>query len=297
MARKTVDPQAKAKRQKVILAVGLVILAGLLAIQGPKTLKLMKGEASEPVSVETGGTAPTESTTSASSSGGAATGTSETPATGVPAQPAAPGAELRDTERYPQPGDGQLVSFSLFSTKDPFVPQVKEKDESTDVTSTTPLPGPTTDPTTVPEPEPPATVPTVTEPTTTEPEPEPTTTEPTTTEPTTTEPTTTEPTTTEPTTTEPSAEPEPTSAVISVGGAAEVVAVGADFPNADPVFSLVSLTSESAEIGIAGGSFDTGIPTVTVVKGQPLTLMNTADGTRYEIELVSVSAAAQEPSS
>ena len=55
------------------------------------------------------------------------------------------------------------------------------------------------------------------------------------------------------------------------------------------IFKLVSLTKNGAKIAIAGGSLDNGAPTVTLTKGKPVTLMNTADGTRYVLRLVSVS--------
>ena len=41
MAKKKHDPKAKAKRQKVIAAVGGVLLLALLAFQVPRTLKMM----------------------------------------------------------------------------------------------------------------------------------------------------------------------------------------------------------------------------------------------------------------
>jgi len=80
-----------------------------------------------------------------------------------------------------------------------------------------------------------------------------------------------------------------TSARISVNGTAENVNVKATFPAADPVFVLVSLRNTSAKIGIAGGSLSTGTSTVTLLMGKKVTLMNTADGTRYDLLLVSVS--------
>ena len=81
---------------------------------------------------------------------------------------------------------------------------------------------------------------------------------------------------------------KPTSATIAINGAREDVKVGATFPSSDPVFTLVSLTGKTAKIGIAGGTLSTGTSTVTLTKGKKLTLMNTADGTRYELVLVSV---------
>ena len=82
---------------------------------------------------------------------------------------------------------------------------------------------------------------------------------------------------------------KPTSAKISVNGATEAVSVGSTFPASDPVFHLVSLTKRSAKVAIAGGSLSSGNPTVTLTKGKKVTLMNTADSTRYELVLVSVS--------
>lgn len=86
-----------------------------------------------------------------------------------------------------------------------------------------------------------------------------------------------------------------TSAVISIDGAAETVAVGSQFPASDPTFRLVSLTKRTAKIGIAGGSLEGGKATVTLKKNVPLTLMNTADGTRYVLRLVSVGVTAAAP--
>jgi hypothetical protein len=96
------------------------------------------------------------------------------------------------------------------------------------------------------------------------------------------------------TTSTPASTPAPpatplTTAVISVNGAPESVQVGGTFPTADPYFKLVSLTKKGAKISIAGGTLDNGAPTVTLTKNKALTLMNTADGTRYVLRLVSVS--------
>jgi hypothetical protein len=74
-----------------------------------------------------------------------------------------------------------------------------------------------------------------------------------------------------------------------VNGAPETVKAGDTFPTADPFFKLVSLTRKGAKISIAGGSLETGAPTVTLTKNKALTLMNTADGTRYVLRLVSIS--------
>lgn len=78
------------------------------------------------------------------------------------------------------------------------------------------------------------------------------------------------------------------SAVISVNGVEETVSVKADFPKDQPVFKLISLSGGVAKIGIAGGAFASGDPSMTLKKGKAVTLVNTADGTRYELKLVSV---------
>ena len=86
--------------------------------------------------------------------------------------------------------------------------------------------------------------------------------------------------------------PKPGSAVISVNGTLYTVATKTDFPQATatnptvvPLFHLVSVTAHTATISIAGGSYATGAQTVTLKENKPVTLMNTADGTRYTLVL------------
>lgn len=81
----------------------------------------------------------------------------------------------------------------------------------------------------------------------------------------------------------------PTEAQISVNGVSQGVKVSATFPESDPIFRLVSVTRDSAKVGIVGGTYATGTQTVTLKKGgKPVTLMNTADGTTYVLRLMSV---------
>lgn len=77
-----------------------------------------------------------------------------------------------------------------------------------------------------------------------------------------------------------------TGARISVDGSTDGVAVGATFPASDPVFRLVSVSGRTAKVAIDGGSYASGEATITLTKGQPVTLVNTADGTRYRVVLV-----------
>jgi hypothetical protein len=79
--------------------------------------------------------------------------------------------------------------------------------------------------------------------------------------------------------------PQPGSAVISVNGALYTVAKASDFPQESPLFHLVSVTAHTAKISIAGGSYSTGAPTATLRENKPVTLVNTADGTRYTLIL------------
>jgi hypothetical protein len=78
-------------------------------------------------------------------------------------------------------------------------------------------------------------------------------------------------------------------ATISVNGKTEAVRVGESFPSANPVFRLVSLAHGFANIGIAHGSYTSGAQTIRLSNGQPLTLVDTADGVRYSVRLISAS--------
>jgi hypothetical protein len=74
---------------------------------------------------------------------------------------------------------------------------------------------------------------------------------------------------------------------ISVNGRVQVVRVGTSFPSANPLFRLVSVSGGVARIGIASGSYSSGAKTVSLVAGRTLTLVDTADGIRYQLRLLS----------
>ena len=76
-------------------------------------------------------------------------------------------------------------------------------------------------------------------------------------------------------------------ATIAVNGQTEMVRVGKSFPSANPVFRLVSLAHGSANIGIANGSYTSGAQTVRLSSGRSVTLVDTADGVRYTVRLIS----------
>jgi hypothetical protein len=231
---------AKERKKKMIAIGGAVLLVGLLAIQLPRTMKMLdRPEGPSPAEAQAADE-ETQQPTSATP-----------PAAPVPTDFAVVDRDLASS--------GQLVSFSRFSRKDPFSPQIRE---------TTRVGG------------------------------------------------SSKRATSRPARNEkgkaqkpkaargkaakrpdkggsaangaaPAQTARPSSAVISVNGVRDEVQVGAAFPASEKVFRLVSIGDGSARIGIAGGSLVGGSQTVVLERGKTLTLMNTADGARYELRLVS----------
>src|SRR5918999_4086521 len=211
----TLSGQTK-QRQIIILAVGGLILGGLLLFQLPRTLKMIRGEEAAPATT----TAPTPAAT--------------------PVAPTTPVTPVAPTT----PSPARLTALTLFKSKDPFAQQV----------NTTPSTAPSGSSESSSSP-PPAPAPS-------------------------------------------EASPKPAAfraveakggrsaatetATIAVNGAKETVAVSKTFPKAKPVFKLVSLGDDTAKIGVARGTLKGGSQTVTLSKGEPLTLLNTVDGKRYK---------------
>ena len=145
----------------------------------------------------------------------------------------------------PQVQDGQLASFSRFASKDPFAQQLSDEKPSSSGSSS---PGAA--------------------------------------------PAGSTPPSLGPSTGSSGSAPHPGSAVISVNGTLYTVPTGTDFPQASPtdasivpLFHLVSLTAHMAKVSIVGGSYATGATAITLNENKPVTLMNTADGTRYVLIL------------
>jgi hypothetical protein len=86
------------------------------------------------------------------------------------------------------------------------------------------------------------------------------------------------------TATAPTTAPAPTVA-ISVNGSVSHVAADGTFPEASPVFRLVSFANGTAQIGIVGGSYAAGSATLTLHLHTPVTLENQTDGKQYTLEL------------
>ena len=238
MAAKKLDPvKAKEKRQKMIAIVGAVILLGLLAFQVPRVMKRMHQK--PPPGSVTGAQAEAAANTTAP--GG-------TPSLAAPtlagadqsgSTAAVSGDGVTSGDGPPPPQEGQLASFSLFESKDPFAQQINTSPGSTAGSSAAPS-GSTGS--SVPSGGSVPTGPT-------------------------------------------GSQPAPGSAVISVNGTLMSVTVGGDFPADQPLFHLISLTGHTARISIVGGSYANGAGSVTLRENKPLTLMNTADGTRYKLVL------------
>jgi hypothetical protein len=240
--------ERRVRRQKIFIAVGSVALLGILGFELPKVLGGKNGNQAA------------ITTSSAASAPGAA------------AAPVVPAGQLPSDRVVVVRDSNQLISFGLFKSKDPFVQQLTT---SASTTPATPPPAPPppagTTPTTSPEAAPPVLlVPLGT---------------PGSTNPSSPSSPSTVPGTTTPST--PAPPPVPTEALIATNGVCERVAVKGTFPATENIFRLVSVAKDgkSVQVGIVGGSFDSGQPTATLKQGDKLTLVNTADGTRYVIEL------------
>lgn len=255
-AKKKVDPiKQREKRAKIAAIGGVVLLLAVAAWQGPKMMKLMN---QKPVVPPPSAAAPA--------------GTSGLP--GVDGTTAATGTtaagELADTDLPPAAlAGGQLVSFDVFQTKDPFRPQVTNADlaaADADAAATQSAPGATSDAGS----------------------------SGTTMAPTIETPSTTTPASAVPSTPRAPSAPETTTTVkpaaptvsISVNGTTSRVARGGTFPSGTPVFRLVSYADGTARIGIVGGSYSTGDPTLELTLDKPVTLQNTSNGRRYKLVLL-----------
>lgn len=256
MAAKRIDPlKAKEAKQKKIAIGGLVLLLALLAFQGPKTLKMLSGP--QPVASAASTSPTTTTTTPAVPVIGADPAATPVVATGTEL------AAVADSDAAPAVEQGQLATFERFASKDPFAQQAEpveaapppppaKPEDGTDKTAT--AGGKTADGE---------------------------------------KPAGEEGSSEGGFTTVGSTDAKPeiaTATSISVNGVAEDVVVAATFPKDEPTFVLVSIAEngKSVEIGIAGGEYATGGETMKLALGKKITLQNTADGSRYEIELLTI---------
>ena len=254
------------KRSKILVVVGAVLLLGGGAYEIPSMLKVMNKK-------------PPGNTTYDPGPSLTPGGLPNVAAGATPGAGAGSGA-LVSSDVQPASAAGQLVSFSVFETKNPFAPQVSTAETADTASAPTtadskqgadvPAGGTVTTPTvTIPTPttvtgggvvpsNPPAsTLPTMTTPAAT--------------------------------TTTTTATPTQPAVAIKVNGVVSHVGAQGTFPSGAPVFWLVTWTKDTARIAIVGGSYATGDPTLTVQLGRPVTLENQTDGKRYKLELLSTS--------
>jgi hypothetical protein len=232
--------KAKEKKQKIIVAIGGVLLLGLLAFQVPRVMKQMNrgsAQAAVPKTVSTSTTGSTAPTLEAPTTLG---GQEPASAASGSSAPAVSGSGLI-TNGSDAATQGQLASFSRFESKDPFSQQIKDSETSSSSSSSSSSEGSGSK--------------------------------------------SDSSGTSNPGSGSTASQPSPGSAVLSVNGTLMSVSVGTDFPAGTPFFHLVSLTSTTAKIAIAGGSYTSGAATVTLRVNKPVTLMNTADGSRFKVIL------------
>ena len=242
MARKNAANTAKEKAAKQKkMAIGLGVVLALAMAYAVHTMMGMGGgspsarpQAADPNATTTASVTPTPAATTPSALPAAPSLGSAVPATPATTTPVGAASQLVSAVKPPADA-GQLQSFSLFESKDPFHsagpgsgaasgPSSPSDGTSSGTGSKPKLP-----------PAPPA--------------------------------------------------PPPTSAVISVNGTSESVASGSNFPAASPVFQLLSLTATTAKVSVVGGSYASGAATLTLKVNTSVTLVNTADGTRYTLLL------------
>ena len=246
--KKRIDAaKQREKRTKIAAIVGVVLLVLIGAYEIPSMLKVMNKKPPGNTRYDPGPSLTPGGLPNVATSAGAT------------ATPASSG-QLVDTDLPPASAAGQLVSFSVFDTKNPFTPQVSSQPAAADSAATSPTtadkPGADVPPTTTTAGAPPvvSAVPS-------------------------------SPGSPGTTTTTPAL---PTVS-LSVNGVVSHVASGGTFPSGAPVFRLASWTNGSAQIAIVGGSYATGTGTLTLHFGKPVTLENQTDGKRYKLELLSTS--------
>lgn len=232
--------EAKDKRAKKLAIGGAVLLVAVLAFEIPHVMKKSGGSSNS--------AAPATTTTAAGTS--AAPASSATTATGTATAATLPATstKLPNSDVAPTRLKSQLLAFSEFASKDPFVQQVS----AADITSS-PSSGSSSGASaggsgggggsssfTAPAQQ-----------------------------------------------TASRTLAQAGAVTLQVNGKVQTVRVGASFPTSNPLFKLVAVTHGGVRIGIANGSYATGAQTVTLGAGRSLTLVDTADGVRYKVTLVS----------
>jgi hypothetical protein len=260
MAKKQDNKAARERKQKIFLAVAGVVFVGLMVIQGPKLLKQVRGsESAAPAasSSKADSTTASGSTSTAVPASAATSAPAPAPVAHVPA-PKSARTQLAGVIIVPeQPvkaGDGQLSSFSRFTSKDPFVQQVGDQPLPTPQEIAGMGATPKAPDLAQPQPTSPAT-----------------------------------PSLPSTGTDKGGAAVKvvetPTLAVLLVNGKLHSLEAGKRFPKGDPAFLLKTLKPGRVGIAVANGSFAGG-GVLTLRVGRKVTLVNTATGARYVVKLV-----------
>jgi hypothetical protein len=252
MAKKHVDTlKAKQKRQKVVAAVLGVVFLGVVAFQGPKLWKQLH-PASAPATLSYNEKPAGTTTTAGTPSLAAPTlGGSEAPGSTASSDSSLASASA------PPVADGQLSSFSLFASKDPFAQQLSDGPATSSSTgsaggssgssSSSGSGGSSSSSGSASAPRPGTAVISV------------------------------------------------NGTLYSVAVGNDFPDASPTDASVQPLFHLVSVTAHSAKISIVGGSYASGAATVTLQTNKPVTLMNTADGVRYKLILKPVGTAVAAP--
>jgi len=266
MSRRASDAfAAKQRRQKVIAVVGGVMLLGVLAIQGPRMWKQM--HPSTPAAPPTATATPTTPTSAPANPGAASPAPSSPTLVAARAPRSASIAGTAIPAQAPlAPGEGQLRTFSLFASKDPFKQQVSDEAASAATPSaSSPAPAAAAAPAhPAAAPVAPVAKPSAPGPTAS--------------------------TSAKPGTAKPKKTRVAPTALILVNGKGQLVGAKDVFPKQTKVFKLVSLKHGLARIAVVGGSYANGAPTIDLRVGKKLTLLNTATGDRYVLKLMTTAA-------
>jgi hypothetical protein len=75
-------------------------------------------------------------------------------------------------------------------------------------------------------------------------------------------------------------------ALLIVNGKKRIVALGATFPQRDPMFRVVALSQDAIWIELVAGSFPNGKQTLKIGRGSEVTLANLTAGAKFKLSLV-----------
>jgi hypothetical protein len=246
--------QKQARQRKLLLLLLVPALAIVLVVQGPRLKDQLQGAQEKTQSVQgqvvegIKEVAPTDSATPGATT---ATGEASSPTDPLSSATAAlADGQLPNTDELTPADEDELISFTRFAARDPFVQLVDET--SADAASAAAPVGGTSDTGALPEPIP---VPVTTPGTGT---------------------------------TDGTATTGSTQASISVNGIVAAVSVGETFPDRDPAFTLVAIEGNTVKIGLSDGTFSTGGETIDLSVGDSVTLISQPDGARFTVNIIEI---------